>query len=172
MRFYLIGLFLLVGCLAANSQPASAENILTSATKKAASANKNVLVIFSASWCGWCRRMEASLADAEVAPLINKYYEIAHLTVYESGNKKVLENPGALAWLTENGGADEGLPYWFVIDKNKKVLANAERKPGENTGCPASEEEVAYFISVLKKTSALTAKELEAIKKRFRQNEQ
>ena len=42
---------------------------------------------------------------------------------------------------------------------------------GENSGCPASEKEVAYFINVLKETSSLTETELTIIQKRFRENE-
>ena len=41
---------------------------------------------------------------------------------------------------------------------------------GENIGCPASEEEVAAFINLLKKTSKLTEEESKAITKRFKQN--
>ena len=80
-------------------------------------------------------------------------------------------HPGALEFLSKNGGADQGLPYWFILDKSGNVLADARYKPGQNTGCPASEEEVAYFISVLRKTSKLTDTELATIKTRFRKNE-
>ncbi|HEY0041503.1 MAG TPA: hypothetical protein VGB71_12605, partial [Flavisolibacter sp.] len=105
-------------------------------------------------------------------PLIDKYYEIAHLTVKESPDKKYLENAGAEVLLSKHGGAEQGLPYWIVLEKDGGFVANSQYKPGENTGCPASEEEVNYFISVLKRTSALTDPELEIIRKRFRKNEQ
>ncbi len=149
----------------------TAEELLQPAYAKAAVANKKVLVIFHASWCGWCRKMDASLQDASVKPLMDKTYEIVHLTVYESANKKNLENEGALLFLTKLGGANKGLPYWYVLDKEGNVLNDSQYKPGQNTGCPASEEEVAYFIEVLKKTSSLTDGELTVIQKRFRQNE-
>ena len=156
----------------AKAQTPTANEVLQPVYAKAAKENKKVLLIFHASWCGWCRKMDSSLADAAVKPLIEKNYEIAHLTVYESPDKKSLENPGALEWLTKNGGAQQGLPYWFVLDRSGTVLANSQFKPGDNAGCPASEEEVAYFISVLKKTSPLTEKQLEVVRARFRKNEQ
>lgn len=149
----------------------TSDEVLNSVYAKAATKNKKIILIFHASWCGWCRKMDSSLADAAVKPLIDKNYEIAHLTVYESPTKKQLENPGALEWLQKNGGADEGLPYWFVLDKKGEVLADSKYEPKKNTGCPASEEEVAYFLTVLKKTSSLTNEELDVIKKRFRKNE-
>jgi hypothetical protein len=43
---------------------------------------------------------------------------------------------------------------------------------GENVGCPASKEEVAYFIKVLKSSSGLKEDQLGIIEKRFRKNEQ
>lgn len=159
-----------VCCLAQSNTP-SAEEVLKPVYAKAAKENKNVLVIFHASWCVWCRKMDSSLQDKEVKPLIDKNYVTTHLSVYESANKKDLENSGALEMLTKHGGADLGIPYWLVLDKNGNRLADAQYKPGENSGCPATEEEVAHFINVLKKTSSLTASQLKVIEKRFRLND-
>jgi thiol-disulfide isomerase/thioredoxin len=157
----------------AQSQTAvlTADEILQPVFAKAAAENKNVLLIFQASWCGWCRKMDASLQAPAVKPLMDKSYEMVHLTVYESQNKKHLENAGALAFLTKHGGADKGLPYWYVLDKDGRVLSDSRDQAGQNTGCPATEVEVEHFTGVLKKTSALSDDELAIIRKRFRQNE-
>jgi thioredoxin-related protein len=163
--------FLVFTICSAQKNVPSAEEVLKPVYMQAAKENKNVLVIFHASWCGWCRKMDTSLQDKEVRPLIDKNYVTTHLTVYESKDKKHLENVGALELLTKNGGADLGIPYWLVLDKNGKVLADAQYKPGENAGCPATAEEVAHFISVLKKTSSLHEEQLKVIEKRFRMNE-
>lgn len=168
--------FLLAFCTATvgaaqNNVPPAAD-VLKQAYAKAGSEGKQVLLIFHASWCGWCQKMDASLQDPSVKASIDRSYIIEHLTVHESADKKALENPGAIDFLKKNGGADAGLPYWFVLDKNGKVLADSQRKPGENTGCPASKEEVDYFVDVLRKTSSLKPAELDAIRQRFRLNEQ
>lgn len=141
------------------------------ALAKAAGEGKNVLLIFHASWCGWCRKMDASLDDPAIKSFIDRFYETVHLTVYESAGKKQLENPGALAFLQQHGGAEQGIPYWFVLDKGGNVLFDSQYSPGKNSGCPATEEEVNYFISVLRETSSLSEEELRAIRKRFRENE-
>ena len=156
----------------AQTQSPTADDILKPVYAKAMQQDKKVMVIFHASWCGWCRKMDSSLHDTTVQPLIDKNYEIVHLTVYESPNKKYLENPGALELLTQHNGNNKGIPYWFVFDKEGNLLADSQHKPGENVGCPATEEEVSHFINVLKKTSSLNNVELEVIRKRFRKNEQ
>src|SRR5829696_3194012 len=173
MRFILFSILVLSSFtqLKAQDKIATAEEVLKPVYAKAAKEKKKVLLIFHASWCGWCRKMDSSLADGQVKPLVDKNYVITHLTVYESANKKGLENPGALELLTKYGGADNGLPYWFVLDTDGKPLADSQYKPGKNTGCPASKEEVDYFIQVLKKTSALKDDQLGMIEKRFRKNE-
>ena len=170
-HLWMAGLLLVGTGISAQDKVPSADDILKPAYAKAAKENKNVLVIFHASWCGWCRKMDSSLHDKTVEPLIDKNFETVHLTVYEFAGKRQLENPGALELLTKHGGADHGLPYWLVFNKDGKLLADSQYKPGENVGCPASEPEVAHFINVLKKTTSLKEEDLEVIRKRFRKNE-
>jgi thioredoxin-related protein len=153
------------------TQAPTAASVMAPALAKAANEGKNVLLIFHASWCGWCRKMDTSLNDPAIKAFIDRNYEIVHLTVYESPGKKQLENPGALEFLQQHGGAEQGIPYWFVLDKEGNVLFDSQYNPGKNSGCPATEEEVSYFISVLRKTSSLSGEELRAIRKRFRENE-
>ena len=170
-HLWMVGLLLVCANIDAQDKVPSADDILKPAYAKATKEDKKVLVIFHASWCGWCRKMDSSLHDKTVQPLIDKNFETVHLTVYEFADKKKLENQGALELLAKHGGADHGIPYWLVFDKEGKLLADSQYKPGQNTGCPASDEEVAYFINVLKKTTSLKSEELELIRKRFRKNE-
>ncbi len=149
----------------------SASDVLTPVYAKAQASGKKVLLIFHASWCGWCRKMDSSLVDPSIKTAINRSYEIAHLTVLESPNKKALENPGGMELLNKLGGAEQGLPYWAVLNADGTLLHNSQYKPGENTGCPANAVEVNYFVDVLKKTSKMTEGELEKVRVRFRRNE-
>ena len=173
MRNFLAVIALLLVYFTADAQAKipKAEEVLNTAYAQAAKQNKKVLLMFHASWCGWCHKMDSSLADKLVKPLIDKNFVITHLTVYENGDKAVLDNPGALAFLTKNGGAETGIPYWFILDKDGKVLEDSRDEAKSNVGCPASEKEVGYFISVLKQTTKLKEDELAIIAKRFRLNE-
>ena len=178
MFILLSGLVLMTTMVKSQSAPASADDVLKEARMQAAKENKNVFVMFHASWCGWCRKMDSSMNDKAVKKFFDNNYIIRHLTVYESKGKENLENPGALELLKKYKGNDQGIPYWFVFDKDGKMLEDSKLRPqggkpeqGENMGCPASEKEVAEFINVLKRTSSLTDAELKLIFDRFRQNE-
>ena len=117
--------------------------------------------------------------DNAVKKFFDDNFIIRHFVVYESKEKKNLENPGAMELLTKYHGNDDGIPYWLIFDKNGNLLADSQIRPpgasmdikGKNSGCPANEEEVNYFIMVLKKTSALNAQQLALIEERFRKNE-
>jgi len=159
--------------------PASADNIMKEACATASKENKKVLVMFHASWCGWCHKMDSSLNDKTCKKFFDDNFIIRHMVVFESNGKENLENPGALDMLTKYKGKDEGIPYWLIFDKSEKFLFDSRMPPAtttpdakpKNTGCPASKEEVDYFIDVLKKTTSLKDDQLEIIRKRFRKND-
>jgi thiol-disulfide isomerase/thioredoxin len=180
MRSYILVFvsYLLLASAGKAQSAKSAGEILKQAYSIAAKEKKNVFVIFHASWCGWCKKMDTAMNDQSVKKFFTDNYVIRHLVVYESKGKENLENPGALELLKKYKGDDHGIPYWFIFDKEGKLLADSKFRPegggletGENSGCPASEKEVAYFINVLKQTSSLTETELTIIQKRFRENE-
>jgi len=170
-------LFAIVISLAQNA-PLTSEEIMKEAFTSAKKQNKKVLVMFHASWCGWCHKMDTSLNDASVKKFFDDNFVIRHLVVFESKGKENLENPGALEMLIKYEAKDQGIPFWLIFDKDEKFLFDS-RMPAlvngkeklQNTGCPASKEEVDYFIEVLKKTTDLKEDQLEKIRTRFRRNE-
>jgi thioredoxin-related protein len=137
--------------------------ILERAYDQAKSGNKNVFVIFHASWCSWCKRMDKEMNDGSCQELFSRNYVIAHLVVQESKNNKNLENPGALELKNEYKGEKSGIPFWLIFDNNGKLLADCFDSSGQNLGCPATKSEVDEFIRILKKTSHLSDKELSVI---------
>ena len=171
-------LFFSITSAFAQKAPSSAEEIMKEAFNSAKKQNKKVLVMFHASWCGWCHKMDTSLNDATVKKFFDDNFVIRHLVVFESKGKENLENPGALEMLTKYEGKDQGIPFWLIFDKDENFLADSRMKETikgveklQNTGCPASKEEVDYFIGVLKKTTELKEDRLEKIRIRFRRNE-
>ena len=112
--------------LAAQTSPSSADHILKEACQQAAKEKKNVLIIFHASWCGWCHKMDSSLNDKSCKKFFDDNYVIRHLVVDESKDKKDLENPGAYELRTKYHGDDEGIPFWLIFDKEGNLLADSQ----------------------------------------------
>ena len=162
----------------AQLSPPSADKILKEAYEDAAKENKNVFVTFHASWCVWCHKMDSSMNDKACKKFFADNFIILHLTVDESKDKKNLENPGADDLRKKYHGEGQGIPFWLILDKDSNLLADSKMRVegaaadlGDNIGCPASEKEVDYFLKLLQQTSKINAQELDAIRKRFRQNE-
>ncbi|GAA4336483.1 hypothetical protein GCM10023149_45320 [Mucilaginibacter gynuensis] len=156
----------------------SAEGIMQYVGEQAQKENKKVLVIFHASWCGWCKKMEASINDPAIKKMFDDNYVIAYIDAMEQPDKKDLETPNSLALITKYKGEKSGLPFWFIADDKGNKLADSHIRPsgaaldtyGENIGCPAEESEVAHFLEILKATSSLNAEQLAIIGKRFALN--
>lgn len=162
----------------AQSQP-SAEQVLKEATAQAAQQKKKVFIIFHASWCGWCHRMDTLMSNAQCKKLFSDNFVVRHLTVMEAKGKEHLENPGGKEMLEKYNGKNQGIPFWLIFDAKGKLLADCLMrpdgagldKPGKNTGCPASKDEVAHFVKVLKHTTSLTSSQLAVIEENFLQKE-
>jgi thiol-disulfide isomerase/thioredoxin len=171
-------LFFFSVSLTAQQIARSADDILADAYKEAAANNKNVMVLFHASWCGWCHKLDNSLNDSSCKKFFDDNYVIVHLTVAESDENKPLENPGATDIIRKCNAADAGLPFWLILNKTGNLLADSRIRPkgstidypGDNMGCPATEQQVIAFIKILKETSHLTNNELKIIASRFQKN--
>ncbi|WP_166966518.1 thioredoxin family protein [Yeosuana marina] len=141
----------------------SSKDILIKATAQAQKENKNVFIMFHASWCGWCKKMDRKMNDLACKDLFDQNYVIEHLVVKETSANKKLENPGAEDLLAQYKGSNSGIPFWLFFDENGKFLDDSFDLKGNNLGCPVSKEEVSLFIDKLRKTSSLNEDELATI---------
>ncbi len=157
-------------------QAPAAADVLDEALVKARDQQKKVFLMFHASWCGWCHRMDSLMAHPDIKAAFHRNFVIAHLVVLESQKLKHLENPGAEE-IRKGLRADQtGIPFWVIYDPAGNILADAFMRPGgeirgapgENTGCPATAEEVEHWIRVLKQTTDLKEAELETVVRLFK----
>lgn len=144
-----------------------AELVLKKALTEAQAKNKNVFLIFHASWCKWCHVMEKNMNLPETKPIFEKKFVTAYVDVQEMGDKKKLENPGGEELMTQYKGKDAGLPFWLVLNPQGEVIVDSFNNKNENLGCPSTAEEVDMFASKLKKSSAINDKEIQIIKEIF-----
>jgi len=162
-------IFLIAGLLffQLNFAQEKAEDILKKALTEAKAGNKNVLLMFHASWCKWCHIMEKNMNLPETKPVFDKKFVTAYIDVQEEGEKKKLENPGGEELMNRYKGKDAGLPFWLILNPKGEVLADSFNDKKENLGCPSTAEEVDVFAAKLKKSAKMDDNELQAVRNAF-----
>ncbi|HWA23089.1 MAG TPA: thioredoxin family protein [Caulobacterales bacterium] len=135
----------------------AADQAYREALAKAAGANRALLVIFHATWCGPCRLMDLFLEDKAAAAILNQRFDYLKLNVEERGANKKLELSGAADLFKRlSGGARTGIPYFAAVAPGGNILANSIDPKNGNIGFPVTGSELAYFRVFLRKTIAPT----------------
>jgi thioredoxin-related protein len=155
---------LLIACCAVAAQNLpDANQVLAQANAQASEQHKNVLLVFQASWCRYCKRFESFLAAPEIQSIIAKHFVVARLSVYEElGRNPKLNNPKSDVLVRQFGNADVGgLPFIVFLDPESGLIVNSNRpvkgKKDENIGYPVAPEEIDWFMVMIKKAApALT----------------
>lgn len=149
--------------------PRAAKELVDTGVAQAAAARKNVLVKYSASWCGWCHKFEKFLEDTTgVGQIMRANFVVVGLTILETPQYKALENPGGVEIAKAMGGDPNstGIPWFFMLDAAGKKLGDSNVMPdGSNIGMPDKPEEVTGFMDLLKRTAPkMTERERTMIK--------
>jgi len=142
---------LVLAPLAALGKAPSADEVLAPMKAKASAEKKAIFLHFGASWCGWCKKLDAFLDGPDIKPVFEKYFIPVKLVVQENEKNKDLENPSAEALLKKLGGPD-GLPYSAFLDARGDMIVNSKRD-GANIGYPAQPSEIDWFLQMMKKAA-------------------
>jgi len=148
---------LFLSTLAVFGAPPTAQEVLAKAQARATAEQKAIFVHFGASWCGWCKRLDAFLDAPDIKPVFEKYFIPVKLVVQENEKNKDLENRGADDLLQKLGGPD-GLPFSAFLDAHGALIVNSKEPSGaggkgRNIGYPAQPNEVRWFVEMMKKAA-------------------
>ncbi len=134
-----------------------AGDLLADAQARAASENKRVFLTFGAPWCGWCHKLEDWMATPAVKALLAKDFVIRKIDVDRT--------LGGQELYAQYRPANDGIPWFCVIDAQGKPLATSVNAKDENIGFPSKDEEIAVFGALLAQVAKnLTAADIEALK--------
>lgn len=166
--------FFTAGLAAAQTEkPQTADAILNAAYKESKTADKNVFLIFHASWCSWCKRLDKAMKSEELKKIFEDNFVITHLDVLETGEKiATLENPGGKEVMVKLGGEKSGLPFYAFLDAEGNKLGDSNVMPKNmNIGYPGSAEEIEAFGKLLKMSAKkMDEKQLETILEYLKKN--
>jgi thiol-disulfide isomerase/thioredoxin len=157
---FAIAIMLMASPLAFSAAPEaglSAAEILSQAEAQGRAEHKNILLDFSASWCGNCRLYEHFLADPQMNGILSRAFVFVTMDTGErQGDAKHANTPGGVDFEKSIGGKDEGFPWLAMLDTNGKPIVSSDRpdptvKSGKsNTGYPDSPEEIGWFVEMLR----------------------
>jgi thiol-disulfide isomerase/thioredoxin len=149
-------------------QPTAAD-ILDHAKAQAAAEHKNILVIYSASWCGPCHEFEAFMKDPGTGPILLRYFVPASVDVGEEARGHVERNtPGGEKLMASfTGGPNEGYPFLVMLTPRGDPIVNSliGGRSGKNIGYPSAPQEIVWFMTMLQQsTPTMTPAETKTIR--------
>ncbi len=109
---------------------------------RAKAEDKLVMLHLGAPWCPWCHKLDDFLAREDIAPLIGKDFIDRKVDV----DRMERADEVVARFRSDDKG---GIPWMAVVDVDGKVVATSDAPTG-NFGFPVADEEIVFFVDLLK----------------------
>ncbi len=136
------------------AKPIDANAILEKAIAQGTTDKKIVFLHFGARWCGWCHRMEDWMAEPPVAAILGKaFVDLKVDTDRMLGGQELLKK-----YCEKKGG----IPWFALVSPDGTVVTTSDGPKG-NIGFPATDEEIAYFVTMLEATKRFSPEDIASL---------
>ncbi len=138
------------------AEPLNVDAVLKAGLAEAARTDRGVFLHFGAPSCGRCIRLEAWLAQPQVAEIMGKdFVDMKIDRDRMTGAKEVF------ARYNTKGSA--GIPWFVFLDSKGKVVITSDGPKG-NIGFPNAPDEIDHFVAMLNAAKhRITAKEADVL---------
>jgi len=142
LRF--LPLFLLAGVIIAAEQPpydeqADAHQQIAAAIAEASKAQKNIVLVFGANWCGDCRALDAQMHKDELAAIIASNYEVVKVDVGRFNKNRDIGEKYHVP-------LKHGIPALAVLDSGGNVLYAMDQGQFSNARSMSYESIKEFFV--------------------------
>jgi hypothetical protein len=150
-RLFLAGGAALASAGPAWAKPADAAAAVAEAAKQASASNRRLLLVFHASWCGYCKVFDMMLADRKAGAIVDRHFQVYHLRAREKdADQRSLQLAGADDVFRSFVSESAGLPYMAVLDEKAGKITDSMMSNGDNFGFPVTPQELVAFDEMLK----------------------
>jgi len=139
------------GAEAASKERENVDTVIASERSAADAVHKGLLLVFFASWCGWCRLMDEFLEETRTQLVIGARFRTLHVRVLETESRyRGQQFEGADAAFRHYAGENMGLPFLVFMNASGQVLTTTRSGiTGDNIGFPGTPVEYAWFERML-----------------------
>ena len=128
-----------------------ASEAVAQAAASAEASGKRLLLVFHASWCGYCQLLDMMLEDATCAPILDRYFVIYHLRALEKKHEmKAQQLDGADEVYSSLAAERIGLPYMAALDGKGVRVSDSVMRNGDNFGFPVDAVELDNFQDMMR----------------------
>jgi hypothetical protein len=118
---------------------ADAKADIATAVEQAGKRHQRVILVFGGNWCYDCHVLDQAFHQADVAPLIGKYFQVVHVDIGDDGKKN-----SDLATQYEVP-IDKGVPALAILASDGKPLYSQKNGEWESTRALDPDEVVSFL---------------------------